>query len=600
MRVQFKKLSKIFFLALCATLLPNQAFATGEISISLDGCNLGKGDNYAENRTLSEGTGVSCSLENDILTIEPFSFAEEGEVFRASFTLKNESENSYRISDFTPQNTTNLVTALSYWQDSTLAADFDQILDPNETILATFDIIYANQSTSTSHVEEAIAFNLSFTQIEAAPAPTRAPQSNTQTNDPAGSTETTTVVAQASSNDQPESIPNISGNPATDDSFMPVAVFISCALILVVVLNRRLNLKQKSFILALALIASSALPSHFAAATSTFELIIQFRTANNDRFIIALEPVKEETVAIEPEHIELPGEESKKPEEQPTDEPIEGPSEELEQPIEEPERELIDEPNNQPEQEPVDGPEAQLAEEPNDEPKDQPAEEPTTEAPNEQPAETQPTEETKEQPTEEPTERPTEETSNTSEVPTEPQTEEPKEEQPAQTIESHINDGAIENPIQTNPEPTETAEAQPTRTKGGYPYQNRCPQDKDAEFDNNGMYICECVSYAAWRVQDAYGYMPNFRGRGNANQWATTARSYGITVSNTPKVGSVGVSYASSFGHVVWVEKVEGDQVYISHYNSREKETNYQAGEYSEKWTAASNFEYIYFDEIQK
>lgn len=131
--------------------------------------------------------------------------------------------------------------------------------------------------------------------------------------------------------------------------------------------------------------------------------------------------------------------------------------------------------------------------------------------------------------------------------------------------------------------------------KGGYPYSNRCPQQKDAFADQWGMYICECVSYAAWRVYSAYGYMPYWGGRGNAKQWPANARAAGYTVSSTPKVGSVGISMGGAYGHAVWVEAVSGNRVYISQYNARNAATNNRAGEYSEQWVDQGMYQYIYF-----
>ncbi len=136
--------------------------------------------------------------------------------------------------------------------------------------------------------------------------------------------------------------------------------------------------------------------------------------------------------------------------------------------------------------------------------------------------------------------------------------------------------------------------------KGGYLYQDRCPQQKDAFADKWGMYICECVSYAAWRVANAYGYMPYWGGRGNANQWLSNARQAGYTVTSTPKPGAVGISNAGPWGHAVWVEQVNGNRVYISQYNARNAATNWRSGEYSEQWIDASAYTYIYFDSLNK
>ena len=135
-------------------------------------------------------------------------------------------------------------------------------------------------------------------------------------------------------------------------------------------------------------------------------------------------------------------------------------------------------------------------------------------------------------------------------------------------------------------------------SKGGYPYSGQCPAAKlnGTQYgDRWGMYICECVSYAAWKVYSTYGYMPNWAGRGNANQWLSNARAAGYTVSHTPKAGAVGISLAGVYGHAVWVEAVSGSRVYISQYNAWNAATNYTWGEYSEQWAPASSFVYLDF-----
>ncbi len=124
--------------------------------------------------------------------------------------------------------------------------------------------------------------------------------------------------------------------------------------------------------------------------------------------------------------------------------------------------------------------------------------------------------------------------------------------------------------------------------KGGYPYSSVCPRQKDAYSDRWGMYICECVSYTAWKVYQTYGYMPYWGGRGNANQWLRNARAAGYTVTNVPKPGAVGISLNGPYGHAVWVEYVSGDQVHVSQYN-------WTRGEYSEMTVHKGMFQYIYF-----
>ena len=133
--------------------------------------------------------------------------------------------------------------------------------------------------------------------------------------------------------------------------------------------------------------------------------------------------------------------------------------------------------------------------------------------------------------------------------------------------------------------------------KGGYPYSEQCPAAKingRQYADRWGMYICECVSYAAWRVYHAYGNMPYWGGMGNANQWVNNARRLGIPYGSTPKPGSVGISLSGPWGHAVWVEYVRGSRVGISQYNYR---INGVPGQYSEMEVNAGAYTYIYFGE---
>ena len=135
---------------------------------------------------------------------------------------------------------------------------------------------------------------------------------------------------------------------------------------------------------------------------------------------------------------------------------------------------------------------------------------------------------------------------------------------------------------------------------GGYPakYDN-APQD--SLVDQWGMYNRECVSYTAWKVHSTYGNMPYWGGgaggggivpSGSAKYWVGKAKVNGIPYGTTPKVGSVGVMTGGTYGHVVWVEKVSGSQVYVSQYNWD------MAGHYSEMWISAAAFQYyIYFGE---
>ena len=128
---------------------------------------------------------------------------------------------------------------------------------------------------------------------------------------------------------------------------------------------------------------------------------------------------------------------------------------------------------------------------------------------------------------------------------------------------------------------------------GGYPsVWANAPQDSIV--DNWGMYNRECVSYVAWRVHGAYGNMPYWGGRGNANEWPGNASAAGIPQGSTPKVGAVAMYYDNQNGHVAWVESVNGNSVTVSQYNYFQSQLG--SGRYSTMTVSANFFDtYIYF-----
>lgn len=129
---------------------------------------------------------------------------------------------------------------------------------------------------------------------------------------------------------------------------------------------------------------------------------------------------------------------------------------------------------------------------------------------------------------------------------------------------------------------------------GGYPgYLDNAAQDSIV--DPWGMFNRECVSYAAWKVQQTYGDMPNWGGQGNAIQWIGDAQRSGIpTKYGVPGAHTVAIWNVGAFGHAMWVEAVNSDgSIYVSQYNY-----SYN-GRYSEMYVSpsqAKSFTYLYFN----
>ncbi|MBR3172308.1 CHAP domain-containing protein [Candidatus Saccharibacteria bacterium] len=104
-----------------------------------------------------------------------------------------------------------------------------------------------------------------------------------------------------------------------------------------------------------------------------------------------------------------------------------------------------------------------------------------------------------------------------------------------------------------------------------YPWQGDCPgkQDYYMTYLNGyalGGYVCECVSYAAWKAHEYYGVYPAW---GNAYSWDDYARAAGYRVDQSPAAGTVGQVDGYPYGHVFWVESVNGDgSINVTEYNN--------------------------------
>ena len=112
----------------------------------------------------------------------------------------------------------------------------------------------------------------------------------------------------------------------------------------------------------------------------------------------------------------------------------------------------------------------------------------------------------------------------------------------------------------------------------------------DAYVDPWGLYTRECVSYVAWKIHSTGRYVPHFGGAGNANQWPSTAARHGIPSGSTPKAGAAAVMSVGTYGHVMYVESVNGDgTITVSDFNFA------WDGLYRYYTRSASGLTYVYF-----
>jgi len=118
---------------------------------------------------------------------------------------------------------------------------------------------------------------------------------------------------------------------------------------------------------------------------------------------------------------------------------------------------------------------------------------------------------------------------------------------------------------------------------GGYPWGNAtcihtgrvggaCPNYDWAiggsiwNWQNGGYGYRNCTDWVAFKLKSLGKFVPG--GLGNAKSWDDRAPGFGLTVTRTPTVGSAAISNSGTYGHVMYVEAVNGDgSILISDYN---------------------------------
>lgn len=92
--------------------------------------------------------------------------------------------------------------------------------------------------------------------------------------------------------------------------------------------------------------------------------------------------------------------------------------------------------------------------------------------------------------------------------------------------------------------------------------------------DRWGYCTRQCVSYAAWAVERSGRSAPRYYG--SAKNWIYSAPA--SWVYRDPQPGDVAITTGGAWGHAMYVEKVDGDRIYVSQYNQQ------LTGTYSTQW----------------
>lgn len=129
-----------------------------------------------------------------------------------------------------------------------------------------------------------------------------------------------------------------------------------------------------------------------------------------------------------------------------------------------------------------------------------------------------------------------------------------------------------------------------------YPWAGRCPQD-NIGYIVVGGYVCQCTSYAGYKVQERWGYyISNW---GNAYSWGNSAARAGFVVNDTPAPHTVAYSTAGQWGHVMWVESVNANgTINLTEYNNTASAKSHLPGDFGARYNVdPRSYRYIHFDQ---
>lgn len=124
------------------------------------------------------------------------------------------------------------------------------------------------------------------------------------------------------------------------------------------------------------------------------------------------------------------------------------------------------------------------------------------------------------------------------------------------------------------------------------------PRLRDAPIDSIidpwRFYNRECVSFVAWRMNDANGidfndFMDGGKW-GDAGNWDNNARALGFPVNSVPALGAIAQS--DTLGHVAWVAGVGNGTVTIEDYNYTDP------GDYDTRLVPTSSYVYIHVADL--
>lgn len=122
-----------------------------------------------------------------------------------------------------------------------------------------------------------------------------------------------------------------------------------------------------------------------------------------------------------------------------------------------------------------------------------------------------------------------------------------------------LPNGQLPEPPKPSPTPVTTRNTPPPPAAASVAVRPSVPR---AAFKGTTRFAPgQCTDYVARQMPGKITW------RGNANMWASNARAQGVTVDRTPKAGAIIQTNESRWGHVGYIESVNGTKVTFSEWN---------------------------------
>ena len=259
MRAKIKNIIYLFLAAavVClASIITEAHAASAEITSEISSCR------FADQP-------IRCALDESKLEVEPLNFTTVGQTFDATIKFTNNTDKEMSVVD-----ESDTFTHANLKREIFTEEDFNGKLEPGASTNITIRLSYIAATAETLQLDN-LGFNITFTPAEES-----------------------FTLTEATTDAQPEDLPQNSTNPNTADTVIPFAIFSGSSLILAFILHK----KAIGKVFAVAFIASAtAIPQTTATALDKIAFNITFAGIDNQPLAIYINQPEEKTEEPEPE-----------------------------------------------------------------------------------------------------------------------------------------------------------------------------------------------------------------------------------------------------------------------------------------------------------